>query len=105
MLDVAEGDAAERFDRAITEARAAIDDLRPARSAVGWLTAFDANLARTGQNPQFAGGRLRVKSRSGLLRGEFDPTDLLNLAAKVTTVEDEPRQTVTIPGPKEATYA
>ena len=105
MLDVAERDATERFDQAITEARAALTDLRPARGAVGWLAAFDVNLARTGQNPQFAGGRLRVKSRGGLLRGDHDPTDLLDLAAKVTTAQEAPRQTVSIPLPKAATHA
>jgi hypothetical protein len=39
---------------------------------------------------------LRVKSRGGLLKGEFDPTELLDLAAKVTTAEDAPRRTATI---------
>jgi hypothetical protein len=92
-------DAATRFDHAMTEAHAALDELRPARGAVEWLNRFDPDLAYVGQIPQFAGGRLRVKSRGGVLKGEFDPTELLDLAAKVTNPEDTPTTpTVTMPG-------
>jgi hypothetical protein len=90
LVDVAATDAATRFDRAISEAREVLDELRSARGAVDWLGRFDVDLARGGQFPQFTGGRLRVKSRGGVLKGEFDPTELLDLAAKVTTVKDTP---------------
>ena len=92
-------DAATRFDQAMGEAHAALNELRPARGAVEWLTSFDAGLAQAGQQPQFTGGRLRVKSRGGLLKGEFDPTELLDLAARTTAAEDMPTiPTVTMPG-------
>ena len=55
---------------------------------MGWLHAFDVNLARSGQNPQFAGGRLRVRG-TGLLKGEPHPTALLHLAAKITAREKD----------------
>jgi hypothetical protein len=102
-LAKAEADAAERFDQAVIEARAALDELRPARGAVDWLNRFDVDLARSGRNPQFAGRRLRVRSNTGALRGEHDPTALLDLAAKVTAEEeDTPRPTVTIHVPEPA---
>ena len=70
-----------------------------------WLHAFDVNLARSGQNPQFAGGRLRVRG-TGLLKGEPHPTALLHLAAKITAREkDAPKQIVSVPAPKVATHA
>jgi hypothetical protein len=93
----AEADAAVRFDQAMAEARAALDELRPARGAVDWLNRFDPDLAYVGQVPQFTGGRLRVKSRGGVLKGEFNPTELLDLAARVTNTEDTPT-TPTMPG-------
>ena len=80
----AEAYAAARFDQAVAEAQAALTDLRPTRGAVSWLDMFDTGLAQGGQYPPFAGGRLRVKSRIGTVRGEFDPTALLEAAAKVT---------------------
>jgi hypothetical protein len=101
----AETDAAERFDQAVIEARAALDELRPARGAVKWLNSFDPDLARMGQGTQFSGGRLRVRSNAGPLRGDHDPTALIDLAAKVTSEEDVPRPTVSIPVPKVASHA
>lgn len=84
LLADAEDDATARFDRAIAEAQAALTDLRPARGAVTWLNGFDVALAPTGRQTPFAGGRLRVKS-TGTLRGTYDPSLLLEAAAKVTT--------------------
>jgi hypothetical protein len=84
LLAEGEAEAAAHFNLAITEAQAAIADLRPTRGALGWLNQFDADRAQSGQNAPFAGGRLRVKSKSGTLRGEHDPAVLLELAARVT---------------------
>ena len=68
------------------------------------MHAFDVNLARSGQNPQFAGGRLRVRG-TGLLKGEPHPTALLHLAAKITAGRRTPKQIVSVPAPKVATHA
>jgi len=95
-LAEAEADATVRFDEAITQARSALADLRPARGAVEWLQGFDAAQAQAGECAQFAGGRLRVQSRGGVLKGVFDPTLLLDLAARVTAEEET--QTVTVKG-------
>jgi hypothetical protein len=97
LLNAAETDAAARFDEAMAAARAALDELRPARGAVDWLHWFDPGLARSGRNAQFAGGRLRVQNRGGVLKGEYDPAMLLDLAAKATTVELKPTATIHVP--------
>jgi len=100
LLAEAETDAATRFDEAVAAARAALDELRPARGAVDWLHRFDSDRARVGQCTPFTGGRLRVKSHDHLLKGEFDPALLLDVASKVTT--EEPRSTVSIKVPAHA---
>ncbi len=86
LTRLAEGEvvAAATFNLAIAEAQAALADLRPARGAVGWLNRFDTGLAMGGQYAPFSGGRLRVRARIGTARGDFDPTALLDAAAKVT---------------------
>lgn len=85
LLVETDAEASARYDRAIAEARAAVADLKPARSAIEWVQQFDAARARHGEQGQFAGGRLRVNGRArGPLRGEFDPAVLLELAATLT---------------------
>jgi hypothetical protein len=86
-LAEAEVEAAARFDEAVAAAVAALDQLRPARGAVAWLTAFNVEQAQRGEAAQFAGGHLEVKS-TGLLRGTFEPGLLLATATKVTRKEE-----------------
>jgi hypothetical protein len=55
-LDAAEVAATERLRAAIAVARAAVNDLAPARAAPKWLREFSADHARVGTQAQFATG-------------------------------------------------
>jgi hypothetical protein len=90
-LEAAADEAAERYAEAITEAQAALAELRPARGAAEWLRDFDLSQAVVGYQPQFHGGRIVVEGDdSDPMRGEHRPEDLLRLAAKAT---DPPKPT------------
>ncbi len=90
--------AAARYDAAIADARAALTELIPAQSGIGWVEGFDLGQARTGQYTPFPGGRLRVNGRGhGIseLRQRYDPRDLLTIAA-LATEEPKPREVVSV---------
>lgn len=82
----AEEEAASRYDEAVAEARAALDALGKARSAVTWLRGFDANVARAGEYVSYLGKSEPIFAES--LRGhKEDVRALLALAAEATAPE------------------
>lgn len=94
-----EVDATAKLRQGLALALEALEELRPARGAVTWLASFDAGQATLAKQPQFAGGRLRVKGRRGMpLSGEFDPADLLAAVAQAAEPEEGPRTRTATPG-------
>ncbi len=80
-----EATAADRYAAAIEEAVEAFTALQAARGAAQWLERFDLDHAIVGQVLQFAGGRIRLKSRKGLnLNEDLDPAALLRLAGEAS---------------------
>ena len=84
-LAATESAAADRYDAAMAEARAAFQTLRAARGGRVWVENFDHGRAVGGAEPQFSGGRINVRQDDpGPLKGEHNPDDLLALAALAT---------------------
>jgi hypothetical protein len=78
---------AAAYDEALAEARLALAAFIPAQAGRNWVANFDASQARSGQYTQFSGGRVRVSGRRvGIqeLRAQYDPVDLLQVAALAT---------------------
>lgn len=78
---------AAAYDEALAEARLALATFIPAQAGLAWVSNFDASLAKSGRFSQFAGGRSRVSGRRiGIqaLRSQYDPSDLLTVAALAT---------------------
>jgi vancomycin resistance protein YoaR len=81
-----EGDAAQKYAQAISEARAALKALTDARGAVEYLSTFNHNLARVGSQRQFVGGKITVEYHvPGVIQNSWDPAVLLEGAAQVTS--------------------
>jgi hypothetical protein len=89
-IDAQEEKTAARYAAAVTEAQAALAALKPLRGAIEWLENFDTREATMGYQPQFAGGRVVVKVRSGLFRGDHAADELLRFAAQATESTTEP---------------
>jgi hypothetical protein len=87
-LAAAEQDAAARYDRAIAEARRAVDALGPARRALAWLRDFDAGRAHVGQEQPFHGGRVRVDTMPIRRETSTDPCVLLDVLATATATPE-----------------
>jgi hypothetical protein len=96
-LSDVETDAADRYARALAEAKSALSALTPARAGANWLTNFDAARAQTGQYTEFSGGRVRVGGRRAGVPEirEIDPSKLLNVAALVVAPDPSHRKELT----------
>jgi hypothetical protein len=98
-LDATGEEAAERYDAAIKEARAAAFELGRARSAAEWLRAFEPGPATVGRIRGWHGkANLRVNARDAGtpgLRAEYPVADLLAVAALATASPSTAREHVT----------
>lgn len=85
---------AATYDGALSEARLALAAYIPARAGLAWASNFEVGQAVTGKYTQFSGGRVRVSGRRiGIqeLRAQYDPVDLLKVAALATAPPPSPK--------------
>jgi hypothetical protein len=83
-LDAEAAEAAARYEAALAEARAALDELGRARSAVEWLRDFDQGAARTGKGRAGMGRSALGPYRSRISSAGSMTRELLTLAAKAS---------------------
>lgn len=85
---------ATRYAETVAQAVKLATELAAVRGSVEWLAGFDVGHAVGGRQPQYAGGRLRIRhTGAGPLKGEHDPRDLLAVAARAADppVQEQPR--------------
>lgn len=85
---------AASYDAALSEARLILSAFIPARAGLAWVSNFDAAQAQSGKYTQFSGGTVRVSGRRfGVqqLRAEYNPVDLLAVAAHATDPPPAPK--------------
>ena len=88
-LKKAHAEAVAKYDKALTQALAALENLGPVDGAIAWLESFDAGLAEGARQAPYHGGKLAIRgTMPGQLRGTHDPEDLLRLAALLTKPEE-----------------
>jgi hypothetical protein len=87
-----EADALAAYRAALDTALAALTNLAAARAGADWLDGFDAIQAHHGRVQPFPGGRIRIKTRETIQRGDIDPRKLLAIAATVAEPTSAPQK-------------